>query len=66
MKNRSAVMATPWMWLYVCARSSSAFFVAAYRLAGESVTSSSLNGTFVLSPYTEEEDANTTFGVGEV
>ena len=45
LTTNSAVIATPWMWLYVCARSSSAFFVAAYSEAGVSVTSSSEKGT---------------------
>ncbi len=34
-------------------------FVAAYGEMGRSMRSSSLNGVFVLAPYTEDDDANT-------
>ena len=51
------------MALYVCASNSSDFFVAAYKLAGESVISVSLNGTFVFNPYTELEEAKITLGI---
>ena len=36
----------------------------AYRLAGFSTGSVSLKGCFVLSPYTELDDAYTTAGMG--
>ena len=42
---------------YVCAIASSVFFETAYRLAGESTRSLSLNGTLVFVPYTDDEEA---------
>ncbi len=50
----------------VRARASSAIFVAAYMDAGRFTSSASLKGTFVLSPYTEEEEAYTTLMDGLV
>ena len=57
MKNRSPVVGMPNRWLYECAISSVAFFVAAYMLSGWSTLSCTENGMFVLAPYTELDDA---------
>ena len=46
------------------ASSTRTLLVDAYRLAGFSTGSVSLNGCFLLSPYTELDDAYTTAGIG--
>ena len=55
--QRSAAIVASWMLVQ---RTSRTLLVDAYRLAGCSTRSLSLKGCFMLSPYTELEDAYTT------
>ena len=54
----------PNRWLYVCAKSSFDFLLAAYRLTGWSTLSDSANGSRVLPPYTLELLAYTRCATG--
>eukprot|EP01026_Neomeris_dumetosa_P074534 TRINITY_DN7759_c0_g1_i1.p3 TRINITY_DN7759_c0_g1~~TRINITY_DN7759_c0_g1_i1.p3 ORF type:complete len:120 (-),score=3.65 TRINITY_DN7759_c0_g1_i1:22-381(-) len=57
VKNRSPIERNLYKLQYTCARSSFSRLLAAYKEAGWSTGSASLNGVFVFFPQTDEEEA---------
>src|SRR5437762_6122272 len=60
VKNRRQAICMPYRCAKACAISSPARLLAAYGEIGAAAGASSLNGAGVVSPYTDDDDPNTT------
>src|SRR2546425_10505953 len=60
VKKRRQATRTPYRWAKACAISSPARLLAAYGEIGQTAGASSEKGAGVASPYTEDDEPNTT------